>query len=215
MNIKLIIFDFDGTIMDTKNTIIVAKQETLRQMELEVADEQTCANTIGMSAKIGFQKLCPELSEDMINLCVKRYREIFDEIKKVVPPVLFPDMVETLNKLKKKGIVCTIATSRGRNSLIEFLESMGIMKYFSYILAAEDTAFLMPNAEPVKKTLVDLSYSCENTLVVGDMPFDIIMGKNAGVYTCGVTYGVSDKNSLLEVGADWIIDNISDLLEIV
>ena len=43
--------------MDTKNTIIVAKQETLRQMELEVADEQTCANTIGMSAKIGFQKL--------------------------------------------------------------------------------------------------------------------------------------------------------------
>ena len=184
-------------------------------MELEVADEQTCANTIGMSAKIGFQKLCPELSEDMINLCVKRYREIFDEIKKVVPPVLFPDMVETLNKLKKKGIVCTIATSRGRNSLIEFLESMGIMKYFSYILATEDTAFLKPNAEPVKKTLVDLSYSCENTLVVGDMPFDIIMGKNAGVYTCGVTYGVSDKNSLLEVGADWIIDNISDLLEIV
>lgn len=201
--------------MDTKNTIIVAKQETLRQMELEVADEQTCANTIGMSAKIGFQKLCPELSEDMINLCVKRYREIFDEIKKVVPPVLFPDMVETLNKLKKKGIVCTIATSRGRNSLIEFLESMGIMKYFSYILATEDTAFLKPNAEPVKKTLVDLSYSCENTLVVGDMPFDIIMGKNAGVYTCGVTYGVSDKNSFLEVGADWIIDNISDLLEIV
>ena len=201
--------------MDTKNTIIVAKQETLRQMELEVADEQTCANTIGMSAKIGFQKLCPELSEDMINLCVKRYREIFDEIKKVVPPVLFSDMVETLNKLKKKGIVCTIATLRGRNSLIEFLESMGIMKYFSYILAAEDTAFLKPNAEPVKKILVDLSYGCENTLVVVDMPFDIIMGKNAGVHTCGVTYGVSDKKSLLEVGADWIIDNISDLLEIV
>ena len=47
------------------------------------------------------------------------------------------------------------------------------------------------------------------------MPFDIIMGKNAGVYTCGVTYGVSDKKSLLEAGADWIIDSISDLLEIV
>ena len=89
------------------------------------------------------------------------------------------------------------------------------MKYFSYILATEDTAFLKPNAEPVKKSFVDLSYCCENTLVVGDMPFVIIMGKNAGVYTCGVTYGVSDKNSLLEVGADWIIDNISDLLEIV
>ena len=215
MNIKLIIFDFDGTIMDTKNTIIAAKQETLRQMGVDVADEQTCASTIGMSAKIGFQKLCPELSEDMIDLCMKKYREIFDETKKVVPPVLFPNMVETLNELKKKGIVCTIATSRGHNSLVEFLESMNIAKFFSYILAAEDTTLLKPNAEPVKKTLIDLSCSLENTLVVGDMPFDIIMGKNAGVYTCGVTYGVSDKKSPLEAGADWIIDSISDLLEIV
>lgn len=47
------------------------------------------------------------------------------------------------------------------------------------------------------------------------MPFDILMGKNAGVYTCGVTYGVSNKNSLLEAGADWIIDGISDILEII
>lgn len=92
---------------------------------------------------------------------------------------------------------------------------MNIAKFFSYILAAEDTTLLKPNAEPVKKTLIDLSCSLENTLVVGDMPFDIIMGKNAGVYTCGVTYGVSDKKSLLEAGADWIIDSISDLLEIV
>ena len=51
MNIKLIIFDFDGTIMDTKNTIIAAKQETLRQMGVDVADEQTCASTIGCQQK--------------------------------------------------------------------------------------------------------------------------------------------------------------------
>ena len=215
MNIKLIIFDFDGTIVDTQKTIIVSKQETLRQMGLNVASEQACADTIGMSAKIGFQKLCPELSDDMIDLCMKKYREIFNEIKKIVPPVLFPNMIETLNKLKEKKIVCTIATSRGRKSLIEFLESMNIAQYFSYLLAAEDTTQLKPNAEPVKKTLNDLSYNVENTLVVGDMPFDILMGKNAGVYTCGVTYGVSDKKSLLEVGADLVIENIIDLLEIV
>ena len=105
--------------------------------------------------------------------------------------------------------------SRGRKSLIEFLESMNIAQYFSYLLAAEDTTQLKPNAEPVKKTLNDLSYNVENTLVVGDMPFDILMGKNAGAYTCGVTYGVSDKKRLLEVGADLVIENIIDLLEIV
>ena len=57
--------------MDTKKTIVVSKQETLRQMGLDVAEEQACADTIGMSAKIGFQKLCPELSDDMIDLCMK------------------------------------------------------------------------------------------------------------------------------------------------
>ncbi len=215
MNIKLIIFDFDGTIMDTKKTIVVSKQETLRQMGLAVADEQACADTIGMSAKIGFQKLCPELSDDMIDLCMKKYRDIFDETKKTVPPVLFPNMVKILNTLKEKGIVCTIATSRGRKSLVDFLNEMKIADCFSYLLAAEDTTILKPDPEPVIKTLNDLSFNAENTLVVGDMPFDILMGKNAGVYTCGVTYGVSDKNSLLDAGADWIIDDISDLLKVV
>ncbi len=215
MNIKLIIFDFDGTIMDTKKTIIVSKQETLRQMGLAVADEQACADTIGMSAKIGFQKLCPELSDDMIDLCMKKYRDIFDGTKKTVPPVLFPNVVKILNTLKEKGIVCTIATSRGRKSLVDFLNEMKIADCFSYLLAAEDTTILKPDPEPVIKTLNDLSFNAENTLVVGDMPFDILMGKNAGVYTCGVTYGVSDKNSLLDAGADWIIDDISDLLKVV
>ena len=105
MNIKLIIFDFDGTIMDTKKTIVVSKQETLRQMGLDVAEEQACADTIGMSAIIGFQKLCPELSDDMIDLCMKKYREIFDETKKTIPPLLFPNMIETLKRLKENGLI--------------------------------------------------------------------------------------------------------------
>ena len=72
-----VLFDFDGTIMDTKKTIVVSKQETLRQMGLDVAEEQACADTIGMSAKIGFQKLCPELSDDCLHNCYfKRTRFI-------------------------------------------------------------------------------------------------------------------------------------------
>ena len=102
MNIKLIIFDFDGTIMDTKKTIVVSKQETLRQMGLDVAEEQACADTIGMSAKIGFQKLCPELSDDMIDLCMKKYREIFDETKKTIPPLLFPVSYTHLDVYKRQ-----------------------------------------------------------------------------------------------------------------
>ena len=86
MNIKLLIFDFDGTIMDTRKTIVIAKQETMRRMGLAIADEQTCAETIGLSAKIGFKNIYPELSDEMLDLCVKNYREIFDDTKEKVPP---------------------------------------------------------------------------------------------------------------------------------
>ena len=108
MNIKLIIFDFDGTIMDTKKTIVVSKQETLRQMGLDVAEEQACADTIGMSAKIGFQKLCPELSDDMIDLCMKKYREIFDETNRLIDA----ELQEKPIMKKKRSISERIKTPR-------------------------------------------------------------------------------------------------------
>ena len=94
MNIKLAIFDFDGTIMDTRKAIVLAKQETMRQMGLPVADEQACVSTIGLSGKIGFQKLFPELSDEMLELCMQNYRRAFDEIKEKVPPTLFAGLID-------------------------------------------------------------------------------------------------------------------------
>ena len=83
MNIKLLIFDFDGTIMDTRKTIVIAKQETMRQMGLAVADELTCAKTIGLSTKVGFKNICPELTDEKLDLCVQKYRKIFDDTKEI------------------------------------------------------------------------------------------------------------------------------------
>lgn len=215
MDIKLVIFDFDGTIMDTRETIVFAKQQTMREMGLVVADEQACVATIGLSSKLGFQHTYPELSDEELDLCVINYRKNFEEAIEKTPPKLFAGMKETLKRLNEKGIVCTIATSRNGKSLREFLDRSDIAKYFAYLVAAEDTALLKPNAEPVTKTLDALSYAAEQTLVVGDMPFDILMGKNAGVYTCGVTYGNADRESLLESGADFVIDGIVELTDIL
>ena len=128
---------------------------------------------------------------------------------------MFPDVIDTLEKLKDKGILCTIATSRNSKSLKEFLNKMNVAQYFTYVIAAEDTSLLKPNPEPVIKTLNDLAYPAEQTIVVGDMPIDIQMGKKAGVYTCGVTYGNSDRNKLIEAGADYVIDRISELFDIL
>ena len=215
MDIKLVIFDFDGTLLDTKKTIVIAKQETMRVMGLDIADEEACASTIGLSAKIGFQTMYPELSEQTLDLCVSTYRKIFEEKKEIMPPTIFPNVEEVIAAIEKKGIMRTIATSRNTASLKGFLTKLNLSGYFPYVLGGDDTVLLKPHPDPVIKTLKEISFDAKQTLVVGDMPFDIEMGKGAGTYTCGVTYGNSKREQLLEAGADFIIDDIRDLLDIL
>ena len=211
MSIKLVIFDFDGTIADTRKAIVVAKQKTMERLGLEVMDEQTCASTIGLSAKRGFQATYPDLTDSELDRCVTVYREIFEQVKEEYPPVLFPELVETLEWMKERGIVTTIATSRNNASLKEFLTRLDLEKYFSYALGGQDTEQLKPHPQPVLKTLWDLGFKAEETLVIGDMWMDIEMGKGAGIYTCGVTYGNSDREELTKAGADYVIDRMSEI----
>ena len=212
---KLAIFDFDGTLMDTRTPIVFAKQETMRIMGLPVLDEEACAATIGYSAKKGFLMMYPDLAEEVADQCVLHYRRIFDETIEKTAPELFPGVEETLSKLKERGIICTIATARNRRSLMSFLERKNIDGFFSYILAQEDTKNLKPDPEPVLKTMKDLGIEKDQTMVIGDMPMDILMGKNAGAYTCGVSYGNAKRDILIDAGADYVIDRISDLLPII
>lgn len=215
MQIKLAIFDFDGTIADTREAIIIAKQETMRLHNLPVLDDAACAATIGYTAKAGFQRLYPNMPDALADACTATYRRLFEEKKKTIPPKLFPGMIETLEALAEKGITCTIATARNQASCHEMLDGLGVKKYFSYILCGESTRNLKPHPEAVLKTLTDLEYKPEEAVVIGDMPMDIGMGKGAGVTTCGVTYGNASRETLLEAGADFVIDEIGELLGIL
>ena len=92
---------------------------------------------------------------------------------------------------------------------------MGIADYISYILGADDVKEAKPKPEPVLKTLADMHFDAGETLVVGDMAVDILMGTNAGARTCGVTWGNGTKDELENAGATFIIDKMDDLLKIV
>jgi len=215
MNIRLVIFDFDGTLADTKSLIVATKQETMRRMGLKVENEDVCASTIGLPLKKSYQVMYPEFDEKTIDECVATYRAVFDEIKDEHPPVMFPGVKEVLSALREKSIKTTIATSRRRDSLIDFLNEWDITEYFPYVLGGDDTARNKPDPEPVIKTLNDLSVKADEALVVGDMSFDIEMGNRAGAYTCGVTYGNASAEALSEAKADYMIDNAMDLLDLL
>lgn len=215
MNIRLIIFDFDGTLGDTRRNIVMTLQQTMQEMHLPVIDEARCAATIGLTLKDSFKTLFPQLTDEEAEECAATYRRIFEVNKKKMVPQLFPHVAETLAELQQRGITMSVASSRSNASLRGFLKDMGIEDCISYIVGAEDVASPKPDPEPVLKTLEALNIPASETLVVGDMPVDILMGRNAGTRTCGATYGNASRQQLEEASADFIIDDMVELVNII
>ena len=215
MSKGLIIFDFDGTLGDTKRNIVTTMQMTIAELHLPNRSEEECAATIGLPLAGCFRTLFPDIQDELIPRCAETYRRFFNENLKTIHPEAFPAVVETLSILHQKGFVLTIASSRSRNSLMELTRNMGIANYISFILGADDVKEAKPNPEPVLKTLAEMSFDAAETLVVGDMAVDIQMGANAGAKTCGVTYGNGTKRELEEARADYIINSIDELIGIM
>ena len=212
--IRLIILDFDGTLGDTRGNIVLTMRQTLAQLNFPERDEETIAATIGLPLEKGFEQLFPGLDAEGVSLCTRTYRAIFEKNRKILVPNLFPHVKETLEALRDAGYVLTIASSRSYGSLKEFLNEMDIAPLISYVLGANSVTHAKPHPEPVLKTMADLGYAPGETLVVGDMPVDIQMGKGAGARTCGVTYGNASREALAEAGADILIDDFAEMLAI-
>ena len=213
--IKLVILDFDGTLADTRELIVRTNQEAQRRMHYPVADEASIVATIGLPLREGILALYPDVPEQELPLWIKTYREVFESLKGQLVPVLFPQVKESLEALTRMGCRCTVASSRGTESLLGFLQEMGIAPYISYVLGADDVAHAKPHPEPVLKTLRDLSCDASEALVVGDMPVDIQMGLGAGARTCGVSYGNADRPTLVAAGAHHVIDSFSELISLI
>ena len=211
--IRLIIFDFDGTLGDTRRNILLTMRQTLEELLLPVASEEECAATIGLPLRDCFLQLFPDLSDELADRCAATYRRIFDINKKQLVPALFPHVRETLAELYARGYILTVASSRSSASLREFLSDMGVISYISLILGADDVARAKPDPEPVLQTLRTLKIPASETLVVGDMPVDILMGARAGARTCAVTYGNASAADLRAAGADALIDDFAQLLD--
>ncbi|WP_295728390.1 HAD family hydrolase [uncultured Muribaculum sp.] len=212
---RLAIFDFDGTLADTQRNIVVTFQDTMRKLGLPVAETDVCAATIGLPLSEGFLKIYPSMSPELVERCAETYLELFEVNKKIIKPQLFPYVLNSLSRLKERGVRMSIASSRNKTSLEEFARDMELAPFMDYILSADDVVKAKPNPEPVLKTLEALNESPENTIVVGDMDVDILMGNRAGCKTIGVTYGNGSKSELETSNADFIIDSFNQITDII
>lgn len=215
METKVIIFDFDGTLCDTRSNIITAFRATMEHLGLEMRDEETCGATIGLTLRDGFKSMYPDFDDAKIDYCVETYRQIFAERRKELMPDLFPGVKETLEALRKRGYRMTIATSRLTDSLMLFMRHHGIDHYFEYAVGSDSVTHHKPHPEPALKTLQELNIAPSEAIMVGDMPVDIAMAHNAGIRAIGVDYGNATREELEAAEADWIVDSITKILSII
>ena len=225
---KYIIFDFDGTIGDSQALIVRTFQDTMRKMGREVKSAEECASTIGMRLSEAFSLLYNSPIEDG-EKCTQVYRDIFEENRASLGMKPFPHVIDTIKELHKRGFVLAVASSRGRESLLGFIHQMDLDDCISSVVAQEDVVNVKPEPDMVFKALMeiaerevgkgdchtlpdDLKAMLPETLVVGDMTFDLDMAHNAGAKACAVTYGNGTREQLAE--AEWIIDDFAELLEI-
>lgn len=181
-------------------------------MGLPARTDEECAAMIGLRLVEIPPVLFPECEID-VDEYAQTYRRLFHVFNTDGAVELYPNVIETLREMKKRGLTLTIASSRSRASLLQYIENLGLTETITYVLGADDVQKGKPDPEPVNKTLEQYGYKPEEAIVVGDTVFDVRMGLNAGVRACGVTYGNGSRESLSE--AHWLIDDFAQLLEIV
>lgn len=215
MPLRLVVFDFDGTLADTSRHIVLTVQSTQKAMGLPVLSDEQCAGIIGLVLKDAFATLHPSLSDEAAEACTATYRRIFAETLAGFPPKAFDGVPEMLEQLHARGLAMAIASSRSSRSLRELWGEMHLPVVMDMMVGSEDVERHKPDGQPVEKILEALGIPAAATLVVGDMPVDILMGRNAGTLTCGVTYGNAPRELLEKAGADYVIDEASAIVGVV
>lgn len=208
--IKAILFDFDGTLADTAEGILLTMRQTLIEMGRPVPSDDAIKQTIGLPLATSV-KLLGGFDDEETERGVETYRTLFPtfELEHIT---MFPEVPEILKLLKNKGLRFAICTSRGIGSLTRILSRYGLWELFETVVSASDNLPSKPAPDMVNVLLDRMGLTPDEAIVVGDTTFDVGMGNAAGCRTVAVTYGNHNRSQLLSADPDLIIDSFAELV---
>lgn len=206
---ELLIFDWDGTLMDSEARIVACMQAAAADLKFSIPDSDNTKNIIGLGLMEAISKLFPELGEGAVVAMSERYRHHFLR-ENETPSSLFPGAGETIRELAGAGYLLAVATGKGRRGLDLVLESTGLSDCFQTTRCADET-FSKPHPEMLLQILDQLNVSPERALMIGDTEYDLQMARNAGVKSVAVSYGVHSLARLLAHGPVFFLDDIREL----
>lgn len=208
MKIHTILFDLDGTLIDTNELIITSFLHTFEHYKLPMTREETLA-FIGPSLKDTFDNVDPEKTEEMIQVYREHNLQHHDNFVEA-----YPYVVEALKRLKEANIKLGIVTTKMRTGVNMGLKLVGLEGLFDTIITLDDVTHEKPHPEPVIKAMNELDANAASTLMVGDNIHDIAAGQNAGVMTAGVAWSIKGKETLAKLKPTYMLEDIRDLYTI-
>ncbi|WJY27719.1 MULTISPECIES: pyrophosphatase PpaX [Sporosarcina] len=207
--ITTILFDFDGTLLDTNELILQSFEQLL---ELHYPGRYTRPDLLpfmGPTLKETFDSIDPAKTDQMIS----EYRE-WNMANHDRLAVEFDGVTEVLTRLKAHGIRMAIVSTKRNDMVWKGLELIGIGRLFDTVVGLDDVTNAKPDPEPLLLAIERLGASKDEVLMVGDNSHDIEGGKNAGVRTAGVAWSAKGPEFLWTWNPDFMLTHISDLYEI-
>jgi HAD superfamily hydrolase (TIGR01549 family) len=209
--IRQLIFDVDGTLIDSKIDIADAQLWVLRQLGVDRWTREDIYPRIGRPLTETFKELLPLELHDRITEAKRMYIAHYRP-RALDTTTLFPGVEETLAALHARHVPMAVATTKSSVTANRVLEHFGIRQYFVQVQGTDDTP-AKPDPYVVNRILRAQSWTAETTALVGDSEVDILCAHNAGIQAWAVTWGSTPEARAIELGADRIVRNITELVE--
>lgn len=195
MKYELVVFDWDGTLLDSAGAIVQAIQSACRDLNLPVPDDHSARHVIGLGLVDAMRHAVPDLAPENYQAMVERYRHHY--LSGDHQLLLFPGVPEMLNRLKSTGHILAVATGKSRLGLERALDHSGLRPLFQASRCA-DECHSKPHPQMLDELMAEFGIAAESTVMIGDTSHDLLMASNAGVDSLAVTYGAHLHDHLLE-----------------
>lgn len=207
--VKLLVFDWDGTLADSTALIVDAMQAAISQLQYQSRSDAQIRDIIGLGLVEAAQILFPDMKRaghEMIGNCYRLHYA-----QRAHETALFQDVPDTLRTLQERGYRMAIATSKSRRGLDNSLRQTGLEGVFHATRCADETCS-KPHPQMLHEILDELNIHPHHAVMIGDSEYDMEMALHAEVSPIAVSYGVHDSARLLKYQPLACLDSLADLL---
>lgn len=207
-NFQLIVFDWDGTLLDSTGAIAASIQAAARDLGIPEPSDERARHIIGLGLIDALRYAMPGLPEERYAEVADRYRHHY--LSRDQELMLFPGVTDLIKELAESGFELAVATGKSRRGLDRALTVSGLGKYFQATRCA-DECHSKPHPQMLEELMATFETTPDMTLMIGDTTHDLQMAKNAGTQSLGVAYGAHPKEMLVAEAPIYCADNIAQL----